>query len=300
MNTLVFKELKALIIPFIILIFFKFFEKNIYSYTGFSFTDIFIICIISIVAIKILRVAQLSKYKVVLSLFSVYIFLHFVFFPIVYVFLIKSNSKSFDIDNSILTNEKELFLEEIKGNYSPILASNLTQVTSQIYKDTSTILDKNIAYLKEGNIIILKQYIISITTKDCSNDSDHTKRCQLLNICDKNGHSIFESIQDNNMVINSADESVRNILQEFSNENRVKVQGFKEEEGKLKTKNKIWSYSRILPYSLNIYTTGNLQPKTKLSNIIFHIHQIILSVGILGFIINLSSTYLSTQAKGDS
>ena len=99
------------------------------------------------------------------------------------------------------------------------------------------------------------------------------------------------------MLISSFRGSIRELVLKFSRESVNKIQDFKKEKEKLKTNNKIWSYSRILPYSLNIYTTGNLQPKTRLSNIIFHIHQLILSVGIIGLIVNLSSTYLSTHKE---
>ena len=157
-------EIEIRKIPFITTIIFFFciliFQKNIYSYTGFSFSDISIICIICTIAFVIVKVSQLSKYKVLLRLLSIYILLHFVIFPVIYVFLITSNSKSFDIDNSILDNEKEIFSEEINDNYSPKLTSKLTQITNQIYKDSCSLLDKNISYLEEGNVIVLNEYLI--------------------------------------------------------------------------------------------------------------------------------------------
>lgn len=294
-------EIEIRKIPFIIIVFFFFclliFQKNIYFYTGFSFSDISIICIIGTIVFVIVKVSQLSKYKVLLRLLSIYILLHFIIFPVIYVFLITSNSKSFDIDTSITNNEKEIFSGEINDNYSPKLTSKLIQITNQIYKDSCSLLDKNISYLEEGNIIVLNEYLITLTTISC--DDSHPRTCTLLNICDISGKAVIQNKHDNNMLVGSFGGSVRDLVLKISRESVNKIQDFKKEKEKLKTNNKIWSYSRILPYSLNIYTTGNLQPKTKLSNIIFHIHQFILSVGIIGLIVNLSSTYLSTHKQED-
>jgi len=233
--------------------------------------DLFMIFIVILCSISTFLYANKTRYKILLKVFAVYIFINFLIFPLLYLALLRINPESFKIENSISKSEQNISLIDLENNYSPVkLQSNLL-VINNVLEESGTELDVNISILNMGNLIKTKLYSLS---KDC-----HSVRAQrpmykaCLHIYDLVGNKIVSILDKNEGCLLSPSEiTVREYISREKDKINKQINQFDQEHKEITLNNNFWTYSQLLPYSINTFSTGNFVPLSKLANILFYLH----------------------------
>lgn len=243
--------------------------------------DIFITLIILAASTFLFLFALKSKFGLLLNTLSFFVLLHFIIFPYIYVILIKIDHKAFHVDTEIEKNELIIAEQELSEKYEMMIFSEGEKVSLRLLDSKSTYLDSSFNYLNNDNILSVDTFLLHKSTI-YKNMGHPSAGFSTLSICDSKGINIVNLTGDYGNKI--SDELT---LKEFLNQqleairkNNNKLAADKE---KIEEKD-IWSYRRILAYSINIFETDNLKPKTKSANIIFFIHKFLVSLFILGII----------------
>ncbi|MFT6966581.1 MAG: hypothetical protein ACJAT1_001801 [Marivirga sp.] len=243
--------------------------------------DIFITLIMLSASTFLFFFALKSKYHLLLKTLSLFVLFHFIIFPYLYVVLIKIDSKAFRIDTEIQKNELIIAEQELSEKYQLMILSKGEVVTMQLLDSKSAYLDSSFNYLNNDNILSIDTFLLHKSTI-YKNMGRPSAGFSTLSICDSKGINIVNLTGDNGNKI--SDDLT---LKEFLN---LQLETIKKTNNKLAVdKDKIeekdiWSYRRILAYSINIFETDNLKPKTKSANIIFFIHKFLVAIFILGII----------------
>jgi len=233
--------------------------------------DLFMIFIVILCSISIFLYANKTRYKILLKVFAVYIFINFLIFPLFYLALLRINPVSFKIENSISNSEQNISLIDLENNYSPVKLQSKLLVINNVLEESGTELDVNISILNMGNLIQNKQYSLS---KDCNSvraQRPTYKAC--LHIYDLVGHKIV-SILDRNggCLLTPSEISVREYISIEKDKINKQIKQFDKEHKEITLNNNFWTYSQLLPYSINTFSTGNFVPLSKLANILFYLH----------------------------
>ncbi len=81
--------------------------------------NIIIISILLYVSYTLWKVSERRKEnRLLFKMISLFILIHLVVFPVLYVFIINNNPDSIEIDNSILSFEREVKLKDLELSYS--------------------------------------------------------------------------------------------------------------------------------------------------------------------------------------
>lgn len=226
--------------------------------------------------------------KLLLQTISLFILLHLVLFPIIYVYIINKNTGSILIDENIITYERNTKLEEAKKILTEIDSiSNSEEQRFIINK----ILDTNQEYLKtvdwknidNTRIIFLDSNLISGYTQYRIIPDDVVHK--ILIIYDLKGEKLIE------FQTMSKKEKISEILIDHIKELDSEKDDIKEKI-KIIEANAFWNYRQILPYTLNILFTDNFKPQSRKANIIYFIHNILVIGFLLALIVNLFQHYL--------
>ncbi|RSC93326.1 hypothetical protein [Tenacibaculum singaporense] len=226
--------------------------------------------------------------------------IHFIVFPKVYVYILKNNPQSFKFDEYIQNNEKEISLKEVVKEYSPEeLVSQKSLVDSIIELDEGQ-LKKKLEYLRGGNILKIDdfQFYIDIEERELlpGQDSDELVLRFDLKICNKEG-ILITSINDNYGSEVNYKNTVKSFLRNISNDLKYSLENYKTIRMQIEERNIFWTYDKILPYSINIFNTSNINPKSRLANNIVFLHQILL--GIIGVVILFFITLTKANSSKD-
>lgn len=233
--------------------------------------------------------------KLLIRVVSLFILVHLIIFPIIYVVIINNDINSIEIDNRILSYEKEVKLKDLKSNYKTYDLKNQIRIIDDILKtEIDKIKKAEFSWEDEvelgENVMVgfmyLKNYTLTIQTRYREITIDPFG--QFVMIYPNEGYKTFEiNTQD-------FDKELENILRDYLNELKGK---YKEMSNKLDNiqSNKFWTYKQILPYTVNILFTDNFKPKSKLSNVVHFIHNIIVVCFLLGLIVSLSQNYLTKK-----
>lgn len=233
--------------------------------------DLLLISIVLLCSTGIYLYASKTRYKILLRVFAVYIFINFLIFPLLYLSLLKANPESFKIENSISKSEQTISISDLENSYSPKnLKSNLL-VINTLLEETGAELDVNISVLNNGNNIRTKLYSLS---KDCHSVSSRRpmfKAC--LNICDFTGNKIASILDKNEgCLLNPKEVTVREFINLEKNKINKRIKQFDKEHKEIKEDYNYWTYNQLLPYSINTFSTGNIIPLSKLANYLFYLH----------------------------
>ncbi|GFD72578.1 hypothetical protein KUL113_19980 [Tenacibaculum sp. KUL113] len=232
---------------------------------------------------------------------SLFILIHIVIFPIIYVLIINNDPSSIEIDNKILSFEKEAKLKDLELSYNKKDIENQIFVIEDIIASSSEL-------LKEEDIFWLDDYYTFdedepdnfITTKksmlyfyERSKETPAIPFGKFIRINSKNKNfKEFELKGDFNM---TAIEILKKRLNELK---QLKYKRFNQLN--IIKSNKFWSYKEVLPYTINILFTDSFKPKRKGAQIIHFLHNIIVAVFILGFIVSLLQNNLTKEDKNQS
>lgn len=227
-----------------------------------------------------------SKFKFFFRSLSIFLFLHLIVFPLIYVLILKKDTASFEFDSTIFNNEKEYSISNVRNKYDSKKLNKDIETINLVINEKSDKLKLNLKYLNEGNIIFTSKYMIS---KNCNDDFRRNRPSSLvaLNISNLNG-TLVSSISTNSegCSFGNSDRTILNFLVTWKEILSKKNNRFQENYEQITENNGIWSYRQILPYSLNVFFTGNMTPKSKTANIVFFFHQIIVFAFLLSIVVN--------------
>lgn len=238
--------------------------------------DVMIMTVFITLASSFFYVYVVSR-KVLYLLASIFTFFHFVAFPLFYTYLLNSNPNNLKIEQDILKSEKSnqyLMVKEFYGE------SNIAKqkVLSDLITNENHFVNLTRENIHDNQMFILSNYIVISTYKAKNTGGKHPiEPVECFNIYKKNGSFILSV---------DADVDYINVKKLFNSE----IANFKNLEIKKNNAikdihlNKFWSYKSILPYSINIFITSNIVPKSKTANAIFFIHNIVIFSFVLSMI----------------
>jgi hypothetical protein len=164
-----------------------------------------------------------------------------------------------------------------------------------ILHDSSQILDTAIKFLNNGNIVTLSEFIISKNCEAVSGAGRPMYKAR-LNICNSQGFMVT-SIQEKQegCKLGKASQSIRSYLSLLKERLISQLNEFTSERKDILNKNDIWTYKQLLPYSINIFSTSNIVPKSRIANIIFHLHQFFVGTIIISLLVGFFSGYFVSK-----
>ncbi len=246
------------------------------------YTDFLVTFIILMISIFLFVYSYGSKFKFLLRTFSVFIFLHLIFFPWLYVSIIKIDSNSFKIDSEIESNEISQFEKEITKKFNPDGLINDQQIITKILSSHNSYLDSTFNSINNNNVLYLDSFILHKT-------AFHRKMHRpsggfaSIAICDIKGNNLTNIIGYEENLDFPLDITIGEYLSKRSTSIQKDYQKFNTENLKKQSK-ETWNYRRLLSYSINIFDTDNFNPKRRLSNGIYFVHKFIVVVLIFGLI----------------
>lgn len=236
------------------------------------------------------------------NLWTVIIFLliHFIVFPSIYVDILRDNPKSFEFDDYIQESEKEISIKEVVKEYSPVQLKSKINLIDSILTLESDKLKTELEYLKVGNILKIDsfQYYINIIERELlpGEDPNDTAFLFNLNICNNHGNFLISISNDYGSKINY-NNTIRYFLTNKNNDLKFTLKNYQGIRRQIEEENIFWTYDKILPYSINIFNTSNINPKSRLANSLVWIHKVLIGfIGlIIAFFISRIKTIKSTE-----
>lgn len=263
------------------------------SKTNFSLLWLVLFFSIYITILSFRKSLHLFKYRKLIWVFNSFILIHLVIFPCIYVNILNDNSNSFEFDNYIVKNEKENSLNKIAEFYSPKeLALKVNLIDSILIKN-SKMLDFTLKYLESRNIVMTNEFRFFMDTYDGreeersspfgpSKDSLNIRSPFNFIICDSIG-SYLNIFSSSNISSLSRDNSIKSFLNLSKDDFTYTLNNYNNLKMNIEKKNIYWTYDNLLPYSINIFNTSNINPKTRTSNYLVGGHKALLAVLLVLF-----------------
>lgn len=222
------------------------------------------VCVISI----LLKLAEIhTKFRKSIHLWAAFLFFHFIAFPWLYVFALAANPKSFEFDKTIFNNEK---LNSIGAfNYRSLISLDSMNIAvgNNIINSKSPILDSNLKALGRDFAIVDSFYLLV-------QFSPSDERVPEFSLVVRNANGKLVTYYQNKVDQGDSGISLRTFFKKSINDAHKAFAEEKLKRDKI-TQDMFWTYDRILPYSINIFTTSNIAPKTVIANIIWFAHYLI-------------------------
>lgn len=258
------------------------------------FADFLIALLIFITVVLLYLFSIKSKCSLLLKTLSLFVFFHFLIFPILYVILIKLDSQSFMFDSVIEQHEITNKKNEIEEKYKIKDLINDKKIASKLLKTNNTYLDSTFKYIDKDNIVFIDSFMLHKTSVYIFRGYPSASYAT-LSICNMKGEIQANILGEygNNI---SKDLTIREFL--TIKLSQIKYVSTNLNEDNIKVKNKeIWCYRRIIAYSINIFDTDNMKPKTKISNILFFVHKLFIGIFILAIIATAFYDFLIDKCK---
>ncbi len=222
---------------------------------------------------------ETKKLKLLFKVCSLFIIFHFILFPIIYVILINTNSDSISIEDKIIRFEKKNKLANAKSIKEKIISDPERNKKFQIVRrllreENDTLVKVDWKFVDNKRILFIDSFLISGFTKYREIASDRVDK--VIRVYDISG------AKKTDLITYSEEEVLSEILKEHLKEIDAKKIDLENEIKKIEA-NKFWSYRQILPYTMNIVFTSNFNPQSRISNIIYFIHNLF----IIGFLFSL-------------
>ncbi|WP_310594490.1 hypothetical protein [Flavobacterium sp.] len=263
--------------------YYLFSEQTLEKYTY----DIMILIIFISLSVGLFIKSKSTKHTILLKLFSIFIFFHFVFFPFVYVYLLNTNPNNIKIEKDVLDSEIISSYDNIDEIYGRTLLEKEKLINNILHNEKDFIKVK-VNSLKLNQMLILKENI-AVLNYSFETKGKHPRFFETFFFYNKKGEYITD--------LKIRDENILNIENLLKNEliNVRKLQSLKKKEIEQVKTHKFWSYKNILPYSINIFYTSNFVPKSKISNIVYFIHNTFIFVIILSLIIGFLQNFFTNK-----
>jgi hypothetical protein len=235
------------------------------------------------------------------KMISLFILIHIVIFPIIYVLIINNDPSSIKIDNKILSFEKEAKLKDLELSYNKKDIENQIFVIEDIIASSSGLLkEEDIIWADYDEIFDDEDHINFLTLEKYTlyfhyrfKETPSTPFGNFIDINPKNKN--YKAFELNGGFDMSAIEILKKELNKFKS---LKEENFNELN--IIKSNKFWSYKEVLPYTINILFTDSFKPKRRVSQVVHFLHNMIVAVFILGFIVSLLQNNLTKEDKNQS
>ncbi|MES2807315.1 MAG: hypothetical protein V4619_01735 [Bacteroidota bacterium] len=223
-------------------------------------------------------VASKSKFVALLRATAILMFLHALVFPFIYLLLISINPKSISFDEEIYQNVVQIAASDLNINYSPKELNRRIEVIKSFITD-STVLNHSIEWLDNGNLIVSDSHIITVNQENTLPD----KGGYTVDFYNKSGSKISTIFLRYNDFSLKDCKDVKDFLKSILAMENVKLANYVIESKAIESKD-IWTFNRVLPYSINIFNSKVIKPISGLANLIVFIHQILVVVITIGII----------------
>lgn len=207
-----------------------------------------------------------NKHKFLFLTISIFSLFHVVIFPYVYVFFLRYNPDSFLIKEEVFENEKSVAIREITDKYNPKkLEASLLYIDS-ILNENEIALDSTLQFINNKNILLLNNFFIYMSIQQGDPKAPDTWTAIL---CDNNGHVLYEfHIPDHDL-----SETLGNLILTEKTRIDSEIRTFHDRKFNYEEA-RIWNYSNILWYTINIFDSENISPISRSANIVFSLHKI--------------------------
>ena len=236
---------------------------------------------------KVSKRKQKKQSKLLFKTIAIFIMVHLVIFPIIYLIIVNGDASSIKIEKNISEYERNLKLERAITQERKIEKDLVLRGQPQLegflnkYSDTLS----QVAWDSIEDIRILKIDSFSLVGYSEPGVPPGGGFYKNLNIYNSKGYRL------NKFITNSNKEYMDGIIIDYLNSIKSDKNDIQEEIKSIKN-NRFWSYRQILPYTLNILFTDNFTPQSKTANILYFLHNILVVGFLLSIIINLFQYYL--------
>ncbi len=224
----------------------------------------------------------LYKYKNLVIVFTLLVFIHLIVFPCIYLNFLSKEPNSFEFDSYIAKSEKEISLNKIVEFYSPDeLLSKINLIDSVLIDDFGS-LDVKLKQLISRDIVATNKYSFFVDL-DTSYETLGPGREPEINlsfdfiICDSNGKYIDEIERDFSNSL-SGDNSIKSFLNLRKDKYLYSFNNYIKVRKRIEQNDIYWTYDNLLPYSVNIFNTSNINPKTRIANYTVGFHKFLLVI----------------------
>ncbi|MDY0780826.1 hypothetical protein [Tenacibaculum sp. IB213877] len=232
------------------------------------------------------------------KMISLFILIHVVIFPIIYILIINNDPTSIEIDNKILSLEKEAKLKGLESEYNIKDIEYQEFIIEDILKsETELLIESNIYWSDNNetfdedepdNFIITKNSTLYFYEKYREAPKDPYGRFIVINPKNED----YKKIELKSGFNVKAIDILRKKLEELK---LLKKQRFTQLN--IINSNKFWSYKEVLPYTINILFTDSFKPNNRTSQIVHFLHNIIVLVFLLSLIVSLLQSYITKDVK---
>jgi hypothetical protein len=256
-------------------------------------TNIFILTIFFILIIAGLLIGKRQvnrKTKLLCYSVSLFVLFHLVVFPLCYYGLIKYDKKSIQIKNEVISGEKESAVSDLESEYRPTLMANNASILDTLLSTNQPLLDTPLAFIYADNILTLNGYFIAKSDTMLRTDMPRPAN-DCVALYDSKGKlavKLYGSVKERSST------RLYEFLSEFRNFYKSQTSSFAIKRQQIVTEKELWTYARILPFSLNIFNSDNIKPVSKLASVVNYLHNFVvysLLLTIIGtFLIDLLIT----------
>lgn len=242
---------------------------------------------ISIVCVFIYLLSFRFKFKYFFKALSIFLFLHLIIFPSIYLALLNINPNSFEFDKNIFKNERETSILSINNKYKPKILKTKINILSSLLKENSKSLDSTLEYLNQGNLINAENFILGKDCLDIFSRERPPTTSAVLKVNDIMGKQVVTINQSpEGCTFSDSERTIRLFIEEQKTLLQSKTTDFENNFKEITKDGKFWTYRQILAYSINIFLTGNMIPISRIANVIYFLHQLIVFTFLLSLIIS--------------
>lgn len=237
-------------------------------------------------ALFFLRVKK-HPLKILVKISALFILIHIVVFPLFYLSQLKKNNNSFEFDNYIKNIEKDNAINDIRISLKPDEIKGRLEQIEKLLSDSH-----NNLYLKlnkiydSKKIFFLNNFMFTGRINEFEkgppgSDSMYERSIYVYNT---DGEHLIDLSEYIGSIEDTIHGSLFNFLYQEKQVLKTRLSQFENLNHEIEKKEKFWSYSRILPYVINIFNTDNIKPKSRSANILFFIHNFIVVIFIIGLL----------------
>ncbi|WP_114937567.1 hypothetical protein [Mucilaginibacter endophyticus] len=239
------------------------------------------------IALLLFFVGKNTRFRSLLRAISILIFFHMLVFPWIYLTIITVNPNAIVIDNDIFSSVNSQLKADIKENYRPEEIERSLDMLNRM-DSSKEIKNFKLDWLISGNLYFIDGYALKITNSEIPE-----RNWSNLTIYDKSGRLIEDfGFKNYDFLSGDIDDgTLHDLLSKMINDTKSKQKSYLSETLKIKNK-EIWTYDRILPYSINIFNSKTIKPISGFANILVFLHQIFVVVLTLGTIAALTRDIL--------
>jgi hypothetical protein len=189
-----------------------------------------------------------TRYKLLFRTFALFVFFHILFFPWIYLKLLKNDPNAIIIDNDVYKVVNSQASDDIINKYEPVKIEQNISVLKSLVDKYPELVNRNFEWLAEDNVLITEKYVVRLT------EYDPERPIRELIFYDKVGNQSTTISFRNYEIMTSKVEksSIKDFFNTLINYYASKRSEFYLESSKIKSRD-IWTFNRILPYSVNIF-----------------------------------------------